>query len=239
VQLVLEARRDAEVAAAAAQPPEQLAVLAVGGSNDAPVRGDELDRRQVVGGPAEPPCQVPESPAKRQARAAGRGHEPEHRRETVSLRFPVHVAEKTSWLGARDSPRRIDLNAPQRRHVEHQSTLADREARDVVPAALDRQRQAVRARRIDARDDVVDPGAPDDQRRAAIDYRVPHRTRLVVLGIAGLNQGPPNLALEITHHSLMTLDMLRISHDASPRLPPAPGTRLYRAFSRPSRGPAS
>src|SRR6185312_11005364 len=51
-QLELDRGDDAEVAAAAAQRPEQLRVVLVGGPADLAVGGDDLDRGDVVGGEA-------------------------------------------------------------------------------------------------------------------------------------------------------------------------------------------
>jgi hypothetical protein len=52
VGLVLEGRRDAEVAAAAAQGPEQVLVVLGAGHHDLAVGGDDLDGQQVVDGEA-------------------------------------------------------------------------------------------------------------------------------------------------------------------------------------------
>ena len=137
VELVLEAGGDAEVAAAAAQPPEQVAVLAFGRPQHLAVRGDEVDRREIVAGPAEPPREVAEAAAERQPRAPGRGDEPEHGREPMDLRLRVDVAEEAAGLGVRHALRGIDPHAAHQRHVEHQPAFADGQTGDVVAAAFD------------------------------------------------------------------------------------------------------
>ena len=166
------------------------------GADHAAVGGDEIDGGQVVARPAEPPREVAEAAAERQPGAAGGGDEPEHRGQAVELRLAVHVAEQAAGLGARHAPRRIDPDAAHQRHVEHQPAVADGQSGDVVAAALDRQRQAVLARGVDARDDVGDAETPDDQRRTPIDHRVPDRARLVELRLAGLQDRPPDLRLQ-------------------------------------------
>jgi hypothetical protein len=50
VKLELELRDDPEVAAAAAQPPEQLAVVVLVRVDDAAVCGDDVCRDEVVAG---------------------------------------------------------------------------------------------------------------------------------------------------------------------------------------------
>ena len=69
--------------------------------SDLAVGGDEIDRRDVVAGPAEAARQVAETAAERQPRAAGGRDEPEHGREPVQLRLAVDVAEQAAGLRAR------------------------------------------------------------------------------------------------------------------------------------------
>ena len=105
MQRVVEARGHSEVAAAATKPPEEVAVLPLGSADHPAVGGDEIDRRDIVARPAEPPSEIAESASERQPRAAGVGHEPEHRGKAVQLRLAVHVAEETAGLSARHAPR--------------------------------------------------------------------------------------------------------------------------------------
>ena len=75
---------------------------------------------------------------------------------------------------------RVHPDAAHQRHVEHQRAVADREAGDVVAAALDREQEAVLARERDAGDDVGHAEAARDRRRPAVDHRVPDRARRLV-----------------------------------------------------------
>ena len=120
----------------------------------------------------------------------------------MELGLRVHIAEKAAGLSPRDSLSRIDPDAAHERHVEHQSALADGESGDVVSAALDRQRDGVLTRGVDARDDVGDAEAPCDQRWTPIDHRVPDRARLVESRIAGPQEGPPDPPLQMVDDSL-------------------------------------
>ena len=129
MQRVVEAGGDAEVAAAAAQPPEQIAVLALGGADQPAVGGDEIDRRDVVAGPAEPARQVAEAAAEREPRAAGGRDEAEHGGQAVHLRLAVDVAEQAPGLRARQPLPRVDPHAAHQRHVEHQAAVAAPPAR--------------------------------------------------------------------------------------------------------------
>ena len=76
----------AEVAAAAAQRPEQLGVLVAGGADQLPVGGDELDGEEAVAGEAVAAAEPAEAAAERVAddadvgRGAGQRGEAEPRR---------------------------------------------------------------------------------------------------------------------------------------------------------------
>ena len=72
VQVVLERGGDAEVAAAAAQAPEQLRLRAGVDAQPLPVGGDQVDRAQVVDGEPVPAHQVPEPAAQRHSADARR-----------------------------------------------------------------------------------------------------------------------------------------------------------------------
>jgi hypothetical protein len=69
---------DSEVAAAAAERPEQVWVLLRAGGADLAVRGDDLGLDQVVDGPAEPAGQVSEAAAEGESGDAGLGDQAQH-----------------------------------------------------------------------------------------------------------------------------------------------------------------
>ena len=96
VQAEREPGDDAEVAAAAAERPEQVGVLVAVGGADLAVGGDDLDLLEVVDRPAEAARQVAEPAAEGQAGDADLGDEAEHGRQPVLLRRPVDVLEQTA-----------------------------------------------------------------------------------------------------------------------------------------------
>src|SRR4051794_18092558 len=91
MQFELELRDDAEVAAATAQAPEQIAVLRLAGTDDPAVGGDDVGRNEVVAGETELPHRPADAAAEREARNAGGGDKPARRREAVRLRLVVDV----------------------------------------------------------------------------------------------------------------------------------------------------
>ena len=66
MQLELEARRDAEVRAGAAEAPEQLRLLVRARPHEAPVGGHELDRAKAVDRQPEPPLEPADAATERQ-----------------------------------------------------------------------------------------------------------------------------------------------------------------------------
>src|SRR5213076_611430 len=72
------------------------------------------------------------------------------------------------------------------REVDHQTALGDGETGDVVSAALDRELEPVLTREVDGLDDVLGGARTDDRGRALVDQTVVDAPRLVVAGVAGL-----------------------------------------------------
>jgi hypothetical protein len=87
--------------------------------------------------------------------------------------------------------RRESGHAAHAGQVDHQPVVAQGAARNVVAAAAHRQRQAVVARKRHAGEHVGSAGAAHDQRRTAIDHRVPDRPGSVILRVAREQQGAP------------------------------------------------
>ena len=110
VQLELEARRDAEVRARAAQAPEQLRLLVRGGPHETSVGRHELDRSKAVDRQPEPPLQPTDAATERQPGDAGVADDPDRADEPVLLRRDVELAEQRPAAGPGESPRRVDAS---------------------------------------------------------------------------------------------------------------------------------
>ena len=186
VQPVLERRGDAEVAAAAAEAPEQVRMLVGAHGQDAPVGRHELDREQVVGGEAELRHQPAETAAERQAGDSRRRDRAARDGEAVELRLAVELLPEHAALRAHRPRGGIDVDALHRREVDHQPAVGDGGAGDVVPAAADRELPALLARGVDRADDVRRPAAAGDQRGPPVDQPVVDATHLVVGRISRL-----------------------------------------------------
>ena len=165
----------AEVAATAAQPPEELGVLVRSGPDHVAVGGDHLEGLDVVAGqavlPGEPAHAAAEGePADPGVRdVAGRGGEP------MRLRGLVEGAEQRAALDPRPASVRIDPHGGHRGEVDHQTAVRHRQAEHAVAAAAHADLEVLLAGRTAQRRRMSSDGrAPHD--RLGVDGR-PSRSR--------------------------------------------------------------
>ncbi len=186
VQLQLELGHDPEVAAAAAEPPEEPGALALARADELPVGGDDVRADEVVAGEPVLAHQPADAAAEREAADAGRRDEPAGRGETVRLRLVVDVRPDRAAADVGDARVRVDPDVPHRREVDDEAVVGRREPGDAVRAAAHRERQVVAAREADRRDHVGGARTAHDQRRAAfVEHAVPDVAGLLVAGVAG------------------------------------------------------
>ena len=110
VQIELELRDDAEVAAAAAQPPQQVGVLGLARVDEPAVRGDDVGRREVVAGESELPHRPADAATECEPGDAGGRHQAARRREPVRLGLVVNVGPRGAAPDGRHASGRIDAN---------------------------------------------------------------------------------------------------------------------------------
>jgi hypothetical protein len=180
VQPELELGHDPEVAAAAAQPPEQLGV--VGLVNVVPVAfgRDQLVRRHVVARQAVPAREPAHPAAERQPADSGMGHVARGRGQSMLHRGAVERAEQSPTLHPGATALRIDDNAAHRGQVDHEAALRHAEAEHAVPAAPHPDLEVAVSGVADRLGHVVRARAADYRARAPIDHGVPHGPRFVV-----------------------------------------------------------
>ncbi len=192
-----EAGDDAEVAATAAQRPEQIRVLGPVRRPDPSVRGDDLDLFQVVGCPAEAARQVAESAAEGEAGDSGLGHEAEHRRQPVLLGRPVDVPQQAARTCVRETGGRVHGDLAHAGHVEGHPAVGECRAGDVVAAALDAQQQAVVRGEPHDGGHVLGRDRLDDQHGCRGDHGVPDQDGLVPALVPGREQRAPEPGAEV------------------------------------------
>jgi hypothetical protein len=184
VQPELEGGDDAEVAAAAADRPEQVGVLPLAGPHALAVGQHQLGGEQVVDGEAAAAGQVAQAAAKGEAADAGGGDDPARGGQAELAGGPVHLPPGGAAADPDRSALRVDLDVVQRRQVEHDPVVAGAEAGAVVPAAPDGQRQPVPAGEADHLGHGAGVGALGDHRRPLVDHRVVDGAGGVVAGVA-------------------------------------------------------
>src|SRR5436190_8637512 len=209
----MERGDDAEVAAAAAQAPEQIGVLGFGRDDLAAVGGDDLGLHEVVAGEAELALEPTAAAAEREATDAG-GRDPAAGDcQAVFLRGGVDLSPPRPALDAGDALVRVDVDAVHGAEVDADTGVDDGRAGDAVAAAVDGECDVLLAGDIYRGGDVAGAGAPGDEGGLAVDHRVEHRTGVVVRGVAGMDE----LTLEAGDLEVCGA-IANVSH-ACPRLP--------------------
>ena len=198
VQVVLEGGGDPEVAAAAAQAPEEIRVVIGVDALQLAVGGHELGGAQVVDHEPVAAQQVSEPAAERQPRDP---HVTDRRAcggQPVPLGCEVELALAQTGGGPRDGRHRVNGHGLHQRQVDHDRAVAHRMADGRAPTAADGDLQITLAREAQRLLHVIGPRAPRDQRRPAVDRAVPDPPRLLVALLARSQQraaeAPPKLA---------------------------------------------
>ncbi len=171
---------DAEVAAAAAQRPEEVGVSVLARHAHVAVHGDDLGGHEAVAGEAEPSDQEADAAAEGEPADTGRREGAAGHGEPVCLSRGVERPPDRAAACPRDTRLRIDVDLSEPREIDDQAAVADGVAGDVVPAASDGDRQLVLARDREGDCDVLRAPAARNRERAAVNQRVEGGPRLVV-----------------------------------------------------------
>jgi hypothetical protein len=179
VQLHLEGGDDAEAPAAAAQRPEQVAVVVGVDATQLSVSGDELDGGDAVGRQPELAGVPADSPAERVAGDADvrRGAVQRGEAEIGCPRDDVGPSRARRDPG--DPALDVDLDPLERVGLDQDLVVHLAQRLGVVPGALGRDLQAVGPRELDGRDHVGLVGGDDDERGLLDDGRVERLRRSV------------------------------------------------------------
>ena len=185
MQAVLERCDDANIGAATAHCPEQIGILARVGGAQSPLGGHDVDREEVVAGEAVLTAQPAEATTEGEPGDARRRDSAHRRGEAERLAFTIELRKREARLGADRAACGIHAAAFHRREVDQESAVRDGLAGCVVATATRRDREPVRLRESNARDDVSGTNAFRDQHRPVLDHRIEHLPGLVVRRIAG------------------------------------------------------
>ena len=165
---------------------KSVRVLRVRAGDELPVGQHDLGAAQRVAGQAVRPPEDAQPAAERQAGGADRRPAPSRDRAAVRRERLVHVAERRA--GADGDRRAVQGDGPQGRQVDQQP-LGRRAAGEAVPAAAQREREAVALRERERRGDVRGLGAARDGGRPRRgEARDGGRARGLVAGGCGQDQ---------------------------------------------------
>ena len=186
IRAVLERGHDAEVAAAAAERPEQVAIAVLAGGDDLARGEHDLGRQQVVD--CHPVlAHQPRDPAPEcEARNPRRGDDAAWSREPERAGGAVELADRDAGLRPDRRPHRVDVGPLHEREIDHQATLGDRSAGDVVAAAAHRDLQGLAPAEVDRVHHIRRVHAACDHGRMPVDQPVVDAPDRVVTRV------PPN-----------------------------------------------
>ena len=171
----LERRHRAEVAAAAAQRPEQVRVLVLAGGDERAVGQDHVGGQQVVDGEPVAPGQVADPAAQGQPADTRGGQDPGRGGQAECASRVIDVTPDAAAVGAHGLRRRVHGDSPHRRQVDHERVVPHAQATRVVTAAAHGDSQPPFAGVPDGGHDVGYVGAAGDRGRTAVDHRVVDR----------------------------------------------------------------
>src|SRR6266550_2626702 len=197
MSLELELGDGAEVPAAAVKGPEEIGMVSRARPDDLAAGGDDLERAKVVAGQAVLAREPADASAERKATHAGFGDDSGRDDEAVLGGRGVDVAQQAASLGPDHVLAGMHLDRPHAGEVDRESAVRNRLARHAVAAATHGDLEAVAARQVDGRYDILGRGAASNDSRPLGDHRVPDRPGLVVCGLTRDEdlacKGPPEL----------------------------------------------
>ena len=162
-----ERGHDPEVAAAATERPVEVRVRRRAGRHQLAAGEHDIGLDEVVDGQPELARQVAHPAPEREPADAGVGDDPGRDGQAERVGRVVDVTEQRAALDARGLLDRVDTDAAHLRQVDDEAVVHGPEARRAVPAAADRDVEALVAAEPTARDDVGDVLRTDGSARDA------------------------------------------------------------------------
>ena len=193
----LELGDDPEVAAPAAQAPEEVRVLGLARLHELPVGGHQVNREELVDRQSVLSLEPADAAAQGEAGDAGVGDDPAGRREPEGLCLAVQLAPEHPGLSPCRSRIRVHPDALHRSEVDDDPAIADGQSGEAVASAADRDREAGAPREPHRRDHVRHAGASRDQGREPVDRPVPDPALHVVGGVRRSHQLPAERSFQL------------------------------------------
>ena len=228
VQLVLELGHHAEVAAAAAQGPEEVFLIVGTGSAHFTIGRDDLGGAQIVDRQAMFAVQASEAapervPANPRVRDDARCCD-----ETGLERCRIQRIEQRTATRVRTPGGRVDAYAIHRRQVDHQPVVTGGLARPAVAAAPNGDEQVALTREVDGVRRVGRRLAAGDQRGALVVHAVPQCSQAVVLRVTGEHHLALKRLAEFADGGFLELEFVAVQRDGADARIGGPGGRRGR-----------
>jgi hypothetical protein len=165
----LEAGHDAEVAAAAADRPEQVRMLGLVCDELATVGGHDLDREQRIDRQAVLAHQPTDPAAEGQARDAHRARVAERGGQAMGRDRLGELDRREAWLGPGDPRVGVDVQTAHVGEVEDEPAVDRAMAGHAVTPATHGELELVVTREEDGEGDVAGVGSPNNRKRPGVD----------------------------------------------------------------------
>ncbi len=151
-----------------------------------------------------------DAPAKRQTRNTRGGNNPAGGGQTEGLCLVVELAPGDARFGADGAAFHIHTDAFHGREINHQPTVAESIARDVVTAAANGHQHTIGSSKIDRMDNVGNTDAAGDESRSFVDHHIKTCAGFVVSIVARTQQITAHTGAEFLDHCL-------VEHNIAPR----------------------
>ncbi len=195
MQLVLEGRDDAEVAAASSDGPEQVRVLLGAGPQQTSVSGHDVGGYEVVAREPVAAVQPPQPAAEREPRDPSHRDDSEGRGQPERLGRAVELAQGEPGFGPRRPRLGIDLDGFHPGQVDHESAVVRGVACDAVTAPAHCEREVVPTCECDGANHVGRIDRPDHGQGPTVDHAVEQRAGRVVAAVTREDDFTPQTSL--------------------------------------------
>jgi hypothetical protein len=185
MEAVLQLGCDAEVAAPAAEAPEELGILLGVGADHVAAGGDKLGADQVVAGEPVLGGQVADPAAEGEACDTGRADDPARGDQAVGLGRRVEVGPGCAARGAGYPSVGIDLHPAHLGEIDDEAVIQHAVPGGVVATAPDGDLELMRPGEVEGGGDVAGAKAAGDRSWAAVDQEVEADAGGVVVRVGG------------------------------------------------------
>jgi hypothetical protein len=167
------------------------------------ISGDDVGAQEVVTNETVLAGQPAEAATEGETGNSGGRDCPADRRQPKGLRLVIELGPEDASFSPRRPRDGIDPDPFHEGEIEHQPTVTDGITRHVVSPTADGEDELVLAGEGDRGNDIRNTGRAHDQRRVAVDHRIPEPTDGVVVRVARLEESTAQLRAKSLEHLLV------------------------------------